>query len=177
MRLASTTDLHNLSAVVILVLAGWLPSGSREVVVRTLGRAAYAIRRRKRRLVEESVERALGDHPERQRIVRDSFDDFWREMLAWTAAAPEGGRIDGREHLDRALADGRGVILWESSGFGRRLRAKQILHAAGYVVHQIHAVDHVGGFFNDSRSPTRAREALKRYFDALEGRFVAEVIY
>src|SRR5690242_12019433 len=138
MRSTTATDLYHLSAVTMLVIARWLPSArARETVARALGRAAYVVRRRKRRLVRENVERVLVDHAERQHVVRESFVDFWREMLAWTAPTSSAGRIAGREHVDRALADGRGAILWESTGFGRRLRAKQILHAAGYAVHQI----------------------------------------
>jgi len=177
-RLASPADLYHLSAVTLLLAARWLPSeAARESVARTLGGVAYTTRPRKRRLVEDAVARALADRPWPPRVVRESFDDFWREMLAWTAPPDGPGRIEGRDHLDRALADGRGAILWESSGFGRRLRAKQILHAAGYAVHQIHGETHVGGFFSGSEVPTRLRELLKRFFDDLERRFVAEIIY
>lgn len=177
MRLASAKDLYHLSVVVVLVIAGWLPSaGARERVARGIGRAAYLLSRRKRRRVEESVERVLGDAPDRRRVVQASFEDFWREMLAWTAPAScDGASIDGRAHLEGALADGRGAILWESSGFGRRLRAKQILHGAGFAVHQIHGGNHVGGFFSEG-PPTRVRGALERFFDHLERRFVADVI-
>jgi lauroyl/myristoyl acyltransferase len=177
MRLASAKDLFHLSVVAVVVTAGRLPSaGAREGVARALGWAAHLLSREKRRRVEQNVERILGDVPGRRRVVRASFDDVWREMLAWTApVSHEPARIVGRQHLERALADGRGAILWECSGFGRRLRAKQILHAAGFPVHQLHGVYHVGGLF--SESSTRLHAALKRFFDDLERRFVAEVIY
>jgi len=45
--------------------------------------------------------------------------------------------IRGLDHLQRAMDNGKGAILWESSHFGRRLLAKRILRHKGFVVDQV----------------------------------------
>jgi lauroyl/myristoyl acyltransferase len=86
-------------------------------------------------------------------------------------------RINGVEHLHRALEKGKGVILWESSGFGRRLLAKRILYENGFSIHQIHGANDLGGFLTENSSATWARQRLvRRFFYRQEERFVVEII-
>lgn len=110
---------------------------------------------------------ALGKSAATSRIVRSSLDEFWREMLCWTAPLPRGEpRITGLQHVREVLAAGHGAILWESSGFGRRTAAKQMLHSSGLSVHQVHGAGHVGCLFAPGESTTWMREKLvKPFFD------------
>jgi hypothetical protein len=63
------------------------------------------------------------------------------------------------------------IILWESNGFGSRVVAKQVLHARGYFLYQVHGENNLGGFLvNDSSNERRVseiflyRNALKYLF-------------
>jgi len=82
----------------------------------------------------------------------------------------------GLEHLRGALDAGRGAILWESAGFGRRLQCKRALNAAGIAVHQIHGPNHLGGLLDEDRFRTRTRALVRRFFDGRERRFVADIV-
>ncbi len=73
-----------------------------------------------RRVAHESLTIAFGREMgpgERRRIVRDCFDNIGRSMvdLIYYSEYPErvGERfvMEGREHLERAVAEGRGVIV------------------------------------------------------------------
>lgn len=177
MRLAEAKDLYYLSVVALVAVAGRLPPRARSGLAGALGRLAYHTSRTKRRLIESNVAKAFGPGAGRTDIVRAAFREFWREMLWWAEPLPPGGvPIVGLEHLRRALDSGRGAILWESTGFGRRLLAKQALHAAGVAVHQIHGPNNLGGLLADLRFGTRVRDAVKRFFDRRERRFVAAII-
>jgi lauroyl/myristoyl acyltransferase len=86
-------------------------------------------------------------------------------------------RVTGEEHLRRALAAGDGAVLLESSGFGRRLLVKQVLHSLGFALHQIHGQNALGGFLVDERSRTRVRASLvKPFFESRERQFVADIV-
>jgi Kdo2-lipid IVA lauroyltransferase/acyltransferase len=185
MKLIIVRDLYFFSAVALVWLAPWLPTPwLRERLAAGLGLLAFQLSRRKRRLVEGSVERAFVTElsaRDRRRIAQASFREFWREMLEW-GLPPEATRrrlaVRGLEHLRSALARGRGAILWESHGFGYRLRAKRALSEAGFPVHQVHGPNYVGGFDTRGVTETWFRQAAVRgFFDSAEKRFVADLIY
>jgi len=51
-------------------------------------------------------------------------------------------RLDGREHLQSALAAGTGAVLWGAPFASRDLMAKMTLHLAGYPVHHLSRIEH-----------------------------------
>jgi lauroyl/myristoyl acyltransferase len=86
---------------------------------------------------------------ETDQIIRECYREVWREALsllptAGDWAALRQAKIEGWEHLQSALASGRGAILWEASMFGSRNASKQILRDRGIAVHQVHATSHAG---------------------------------
>jgi lauroyl/myristoyl acyltransferase len=93
-------------------------------------------------------------------------------------AALEQLHICGLEHLQSAIDNGKGAIVWESSYFGGRLLAKRILHQNGFAVEQVHAEKHIGGFHNGrSLSSWLRRRIVQRFFENCKKRFVAAIIY
>ena len=86
--------------------------------------------------------------------------------------------IHGLEYLQDALRDGRGAILWESNGFGRRNLAKRVLYEKGLRVHQVHAEDHLITLGGRRGSMTWLGHAVIRpYFNAYAKQFVADIVY
>lgn len=81
----------------------------------------------------------------------------------------------GLERLQNALAKGKGVILWESQSFGKRVLAKRILHQNGFSVCQLHGRQHLEGFRN-SGSWT-GKNIIRPFFENRGKRFVMEIIH
>jgi lauroyl/myristoyl acyltransferase len=184
MRLISCQDLHLLLAFGLIRLTSWC-GPLRRLTIGAAASAAYRLSRAKRRLTEKRLARALPDPcsaADRGRIVRSAFRAFWCDAFAISPSAMERAavaqaRIAGEEHLRRALEQGKGVILWESSAFGCRHLAKQVLHRRGLVLHQVHAHTHLGGFGGATRPPTWVRQRIIEVsFRRLESRFVDEII-
>jgi KDO2-lipid IV(A) lauroyltransferase len=184
-KLAAPADAYYASVIALTAAARVCPSRrARARFARLLGGAAYRFSRSKRRTIEAHVDHVLGglDASRRDAIVREVFRTCWQEMLECSAprlrpAELAETRFAGREHLDEALARGRGVILWESRGFGARLAAKNLLAVHGYRVHQVHGPNNLGGLLTSDASATWVRRALvRRYFDSLERRVTAEVL-
>jgi lauroyl/myristoyl acyltransferase len=177
MRLAEAKDLYHLSVVAVAALGGRLPPRGRDRLSRALGRLAHRLSRSKRGLVERNVANAFGPAA-RADVVRATFSDFWRELSSRSEPLPrEGVPIVGLEHVSGALDAGRGAILWESAGFGRRFLSKRALHAAGIAVHQIHGPNNLGGLLVDRRFESRIGACIGRFFDRQERRFVADIVY
>lgn len=158
--------------------------GSPRVVdrmARALGALAHRWSRDKRTRTERAITHVFGplSDAERTRIVRGTFHTFWDDTLSfvpWRAAAPPAPEIVGAEHLQTALAAGRGVILWESGFFGRRNIAKQALWRQGFALHQVHAETHRAGFVGDSRASWLRDRVVLPYFTAREREFTADVV-
>lgn len=175
---------NDLEYLLIVFLIRFAPRFSHALFADVLGRLAYRLSRPKRRAMERNITCAFGKAGGAARtaeITRGSFHAFWQAMFAWSlppleVTAPRI-RVDGIEHLNAGLARGKGVILWESSGFGERILAKRILHARGFAMHQIHGSRNLGGFGVDNHPVTRARERVKCFFDARELRFLAKATY
>lgn len=144
--------------------------------------AAFQLARRRRRIREQRLSQTLQFTGRQIRnIVKQSFDDFWHDMFF--SLSPSGnrragqvrGELQGLEHVQEALEKGRGVILWESSFFGRRVAAKRILDENGLSVSQIHNEYHIGGFRNSHS--WISKHLIQPFFESCEKPFVREIIY
>ncbi len=177
--LVAARDVYHLDVIVLLAAVGSLPSARiRDWVARELGSLAYRTSRAKRRAAEAGLRQAFGSGTDIEGIVRSSFVEFWREMLEWKSPPMvDQIQVIGLDHLRETLARGRGAILWESNGFGYRVRSKQFLHSVGLSVHQVHGRNNVGNFHVPDRSSTWLRERLVQpYFDRREERWVAGIV-
>ena len=91
-------------------------------------------------------------------LLRDYRPGGWR---------PET-RVEGAEHIDTALAQGHGAILWVGQFVHGKLGAKVALHRAGYAVSHLSHLRH--GF-----SPTRfGRHVLNAVRRRVEDRYLGE---
>ena len=105
-----------------------------------LGSLAFRVDRRHRRLALANLERALGGESapsDRKRIARSSFRHFGRttaDILKWphlkASRREKLLRVEGGEHLRRALEEGRGVLVF-SAHFGNWEVAAQAVAAFG----------------------------------------------
>jgi lauroyl/myristoyl acyltransferase len=176
-------DLYYLGVMTLVVAARAAPRAWSERLVGWMGRLAHGFSRRKRASIDASVACAFGDtlsQDARRSIGAEVFRECWRELLL--AGVPPGGGdavrpgFEGAEYLRQALAQGRGVIVWESRGFGHRLLAKHLLAAHGFPVHQIHGPNNMGGLLTDDASASWVRRAVLRpFFDAIERPSVASI--
>ena len=180
-------DFYYLFVILLIKIVSWSSSNVlRELAADILAFTAYTFSRTKRRLMEKNISLAYGGDlttEQRQRIVKASFREFWLYILSWLPLkkdlpAVKEAELHGIEHLHKALEKGMGVILWESSGFGKRILAKRILHDLGFSVHQLHGANDLGGFFTNESPATRVERSLIRpFFEKCEMRFVAGIIY
>jgi KDO2-lipid IV(A) lauroyltransferase len=105
-----------------------------------LGGLAFRVDRRHRRLALANLERALGKETtasDRTRIAHDSFRHFGRvaaDILKWPHLRPSHRekllRVEGEEHIRRALGAGRGVLVF-SAHFGNWEVAAQAIGRLG----------------------------------------------
>jgi lauroyl/myristoyl acyltransferase len=169
----------------LIQLGDWLSFlGMRSLLVNTLTSLGYHLSRRKRRLSEINLAQSLGAElgdAQRRKIIKTSFRQFWLEAFSLPcpeAAAGEGVRIEvrGLHHLQAAIDNGKGAILFESNSFGRKFLAKQSLYQKGFSIHQIYGENHAGGFFSPCPASWIRRRIIKRLFDAWEKRYVAEIL-
>ena len=180
-------DFYLLFVIALIKMVSWSSSNRlRESVVSILAFTAYTFSRTKRRLIEKNICLALDGNlndDQKQRIVKATFYEFWRHMFSWPSisedrALLEGTEIRGIEYLQWALDNKKGVILWESNGFGKRILAKRILNENGFSIHQIHGAKDLGGFLINESSPTwLMRSLIRPFFKNCEMSFVAEIIY
>ena len=180
-------DLWYLGHFLAAEVAGRLPGRLlRPAAIDGLAGLSWRLSRDKRRRVERHVELAFGaalSNRDKRAITRACFRDFWQEMVDWVPGAisgtsPEDIPVHGLEHLQRALADGRGAILWESNGFGRRVRGKRALHAHGVRLYQTHGETHLGVMDTPPGPGTWIRQRLLRgTYERRERAFVAEIVH
>ena len=186
MKIITLKDFY-LLAVVALIKTNWLFSlKAKSTLVKSLAFIAYRLSKIKRRQCEENLALAFSGSLSAARIRtidKSSFRQIWQETFSipsprLRADLPERLEIHGLEHLQGAMNEGKGAILWESSYFGRRLLAKQILHQQGYDVHQVHDENHLGGF-GRSRVPTSwiQEHLIRPFFENCELPFVADILY
>jgi len=192
MRFVRLKDLYFISVIALIKAVNLLPSHEqKEFVARGIAFSAYHLSRGKRRSVEKNLSKVFGEkfsEHEKQNIIRGVFHEFWKDTLFFSLSEEEKtalkkAEIQGLDHLQDALKRGRGAILWESGSFGRRNLPKQILHANGFSVHQVHTEQHIGGFLvKGFRSTSRPQiwirnNIIKPFFEGCEKQFVAEIIY
>jgi len=106
----------------------------------TLGNLAFRLDRKHRRLALANLEKALGREAgpkERRRIARDSFRHFGRvtaDSLKWTSLGAARRKkllkVEGEDHIRRALSGGRGVLVF-SAHFGNWEVAAQAIAKLG----------------------------------------------
>jgi lauroyl/myristoyl acyltransferase len=179
-------DLYNFGQFALAEAVGRLPSVAlRRGAIDALAHAAYRLSHEKRRLIERNVAYAFagGIVPsETHRIAIGCFREFWQETVDWVPAV--GDRLPAAEieirglvHLQRALAQGKGAILWESNGFSRRVQAKRTLHAHGIKLHQTHGETHLGVMLSPPGEGSWLRDRLIRpAYERRESAFVAETL-
>jgi lauroyl/myristoyl acyltransferase len=161
--------------------AGWIRRGLSDA----LGSLAYVLSREKRHRAERALTAAFGEGLPAARcreIVLRSLRGVWDELLTLVAGpgarAEFDCRITGLRHLEGCLARGRGVILWESNGFGPRWMPKRVLRERGFPLHQVHGSDHLGGLNVAGSEATLARRMIaKPAFDRAERYFAAGLTY
>ncbi len=167
--------------LIIIALIWFTPYAAQPLLTAALARLAYVLSRRKRRAIEinlDAFQPALTTHA-RTNIVRGTFYAFWEEMFEWSLpaterAAADGIQLVGSEHLHAALAAGHGAILWDSNGFGKRLLAKRILHAHGFVLEQVHGARNLGGFLIERPTSNPIRRSIQHFFSTREARLIRQ---
>jgi len=177
-------DVYYLVVLVLIKATAAVPARLREKLVDTIGMVAYLFSRHKRQVMYFNVRRAFGESMsagEQRAIVRRAFLETWREIFSILPASRRAGRevaeVAGLEHLQEALARGKGVILWESVGFGRRYAARRALHELGHAIVQVHGPDHLCGMLDAGASATRLRsDVIRRACDCWELATVAEIV-
>ena len=179
-------DIYGLAVVIVVEVIGRLPHPRfRRRIIDLLARLAYVVSRRKRRRIERNLELAFGvslDATEKRRLAIACFREFWQEMVQWVPTSAPDTPVDrvsvaGQSHLEDALAKGKGVILWESNGFGPRVLAKRVLHARGNPVIQMHGAAHLGVMMTDKGVGTWLRtKVLRPLFERRERAFVSDIL-
>lgn len=96
---------------------------------------------------------------ERLQLLRYHRPGGWRPRV----------RLRGEAHLERALAEGRGAILWVAYGAFSDMMSKIALHEAGYPVW--HLSRHTHGHFSWTRFGLRVLNPIRI---AVERRFLAD---
>jgi lauroyl/myristoyl acyltransferase len=187
MKFISTKDLYFLSVIALIKIISLFPTPRlKEFVASAIASGAYHLSKNKRRRAEKNVSDVYGHNlseHQRRGVVKGNFCEFWKEVFSLPLsreekAALKGVEIRGIEHLQSALNNGRGVILWESASFGRRNLAKQVLNENGFSISQVHTEHHTGGFSHVIGSETWLRlHIIKPFFESYEKQFVREIIY
>ena len=145
---------------------GRMPAGTELRANRALGRLAHAGARGKRERVEANLRRAFPDR-DVGAIARATFENhFADQYVSWTfarIAAGEGAsylRIEGLEHLDRALVDGGAVLMHPHMGCAQLPLC--VLGARGYRVHQVGGGGVEGELSAEGRRVTQLRHTLEQ---------------
>jgi KDO2-lipid IV(A) lauroyltransferase len=186
MKLIGVKDIYFLSVITVIQVVSWLPSYRlKNSLVHLIAYSAYYLSSRKRRLSEQSVAKAFdGKLTQRQirAVVKRSFYEFWCDTFAMLPSKTERlairqAHLHGKQHLQRALDNGKGAILWVSNHFGRMTLSKQIMRENGFAVHKVHIEDHLGGFQNDGAPTWVQHRIIRPFFERCERAVIAGTIY
>jgi lauroyl/myristoyl acyltransferase len=175
-------DLYLLCVIALMKIAGRSASFRLgRFLACTAGFTAWRLSRRRRRSRERNLAQTVNlSEAEIRHIVKKCFYEFWQGVFclpSYGSRRPVRQPVElrGLEHLQKALMKGKGVILWESNSFGKRVLAKRVLHGNGVSVCQVHGQNHLEGFYN-SKSWI-AINVIRPFFENCERPFVKEIIY
>jgi lauroyl/myristoyl acyltransferase len=187
MKFTTVWDLYILFVIALIKAVNGVSSPKlKEFVIKSIAFSAYRLSKNKRRLTEKNLLQAFGgqlSEEQKRRIVEGTFYEFWQDTFSLLPSDAERDaikeiKLQGVEHLQRAIKDGKGVILWESNSFCRRNLAKQILHENRFSIHQVHGEHHFRSFLNDGNSSTWVRHhIINAFFEKCERQFVADITY
>lgn len=183
MRWLDATDVYYLTVIAVMRLTAWSRSpGLSDALANAVARIAWMLPTAKRRHVISRIAACIDQSTPKHRrdIGRRTYRAFWQDALALAGTIrPVDARrirVHGLERLQQALANGHGALVLESSFFGRRHLAKIVLHAHGMDIVQVHASDHLAGFW--SRRATRVRlDVIRPFLEGCERRFVQEILH
>lgn len=163
------------------VLIRHLPRGVVARLGAAGGRVLGAISPDRRRLMELELRAALPGRPDGdyRRIVRESFANYAVseiEVLLYPVLNQETMArtvtIEGREHLDAALAAGRGVLLFQAH-FGAFQMVMPAIGYGGYTMNQISASAAVWQTSGVSDAPRRMHAIKASYEERLPVRHIS----
>jgi lauroyl/myristoyl acyltransferase len=186
MKFISIWDLYILFVITLIKAVNWVSSPKlKEFVIKSFAFYTYRSSKNKRLLENilfQAFDGKLSEEQKRE-IVKGIFYGVWRNTFSLLPSgagrdALKEAELHGIEHLQRVLKEGKGVILWESSCFGKRNLAKQILHENGFSIHQVHGEYHFRSFLNDGNSSTWVRNhIINTFFEKCGKQFVADITY
>jgi lauroyl/myristoyl acyltransferase len=183
MRWLDSEDLYYLTVISLIRLAAWTGSPSlSERLANAVARIAWLVPSAKRSRMLARMASCLDPATtiRVREIARRTYRTFWQDAfaLAGTVRAADALRIPvrGLEHLQHALAAGHGAILLETGFFGRRHLGKIILRAHGIGAVQVHATDHLAGFWSERDTHVR-RHTIRPFLEGRERRFVQDILY
>jgi KDO2-lipid IV(A) lauroyltransferase len=183
MRWLDATDVYYLTVIALIRLTAWSRSPRlSDALANTVARIAWMLPTAKRRHLISRIAACLDQSTaiERREIGQRTYRAFWQDAFALAATIRPADarriRVHGLERLHQALAKGHGALLLESSFLGCRQLAKIVLHAQGTDIVQVHASDHLAGFWSPRDTRVR-RDVIRPFFEACERRFVQEIVH
>jgi lauroyl/myristoyl acyltransferase len=182
-RFAAASDVYVLTVMALMTVVARVGSARfRDVVVNGIAEAAYRLSRTKRVGTEAMLDRVFGRRltdRRRRLIVRRALRECWLDFFSLLPlrghAAADLAPIEGVEHLERALAGGRGVVVWVSNHWAGMSILKRTLHARGYPLHKVHAEYHLGGFAGGGATWVQ-RRIIGPFFDRHEATIVSSIV-
>jgi lauroyl/myristoyl acyltransferase len=187
-KFATAQDLYLLTVIALILLVR--RSGSRRVewlVVESIALAAHRLQPHRRLSAHAAVRRALNasvDRATARRVVKDGYRAVWTEVFSTLPLRRTGadtGRIEveGLDTFAAARQTGSGVLLWESSIFGRRTLGKRTLQRLGIPVVQLHFEGHMPAFDYNRRARQSwvLTNVVLPFFAASQRHSVEEVIF
>lgn len=186
--LVQPRDLYFLCTIMAISLASLVSRPSwRRAMISAVAWLNYHVSRENKRLIRERTSQAFAGRlspAQMESIVRRSFWEKWREAFSlipssWEKALARHARVQGLDHLHRALQAGKGAILWESSTFGSRNLGKQILRARQLALCQVHGDDHLGwsGYPEQAAMTWVRQKVITPFFHSKLAGPVSEVIW
>ena len=144
-------DFYLLVYIPVIALIAWLlPERLWSVVCRSLVRLSMALHYSRARGYHQKFNEILGRHGAalgvKETLVCYLAKNHLARVQCMQCHAPGGWspsiRLEGKEHIERALAAGKGAILWIAPMASKDLITKMALHQAGYRVSHLSRFDH-----------------------------------
>jgi lauroyl/myristoyl acyltransferase len=157
-------DIILLAALPMMAATAWVaPPRTWPAIARFSAPLAANMLSRGPAAVRNRIRDFLGDRTDLPAIARElaaceiekNFQTM-RDHLPWRWRPDI--EIAGHEHIDAALANGRGAVLWDSHFYFASLITKMALHRAGYRLH--HLSDPTHGF-SDTRFGIRVLNPVR----------------